>query len=120
MRIVWDRQSVTAEQVREDLAPEQKLKDSTVRTVLRRLEVKGYVRHTVEGRVYVYAPAVPPGHVAADAVRTIIDRFFGGSVENLLVGMVDGRLLNAAALKRLAQKIETAEARDRGKTRLKK
>ena len=117
MRIVWDRDSATAEEVREELAPEQALKDSTVRTVLRRLEAKGYVRHTFQGRVYVYTPAVPPGRVAADAVRTIVERFFNGSVENLLVGMVDDRLLSAATLKQLAQKIAEAESRERGKTR---
>ena len=52
MQLVWAEGPITAETVRERL--ERKLKESTVRTVLRRLEEKGYVTHTVDGRTYVY------------------------------------------------------------------
>jgi BlaI family penicillinase repressor len=89
----------------------QQLKDSTVRTILRRLEEKGYVEHEVEGRTYIYRPRVESQHVATDAVRGIIDRFCGGSVEDLLVGMVDDKILTPDKLKQLAVKIAEAEAK---------
>ena len=55
MSSVWRRESATAEQVRKDRAPKHKLKESTVRTLLGRLEKKGYLKHEVDGRVYVYS-----------------------------------------------------------------
>ena len=110
MDVVWARASVTAEDVRLALEPAQAIKDSTVRTILRRLEQKGYVEHEVDGRTYVYRPRIPSQHVATDAVRGIIDRFCNGSVEDLLVGMVDDKLLTPDKLRQLAQKIAEAES----------
>lgn len=116
MNVIWDRGTATAEDVRGALAPDQPLKDSTVRTVLRRLEEKGFATHTVEGRTYVYSPKVAPQNVASEAVRGIIERFCDGSVEDLLVGMVDSDLVSADKLRELADKIakaETAQKRNR-------
>jgi BlaI family penicillinase repressor len=115
MDVVWAKGLVTSEAVRIELEKTQQLKDSTVRTILRRLEEKGYVEHDVDGRTYVYRPRVESQHVATDAVRGIIDRFCGGSVENLLVGMVDGKMLSPGKLKQLANKIADAEANEKKK-----
>ncbi len=111
MEVVWAKGSATADAVRIELKKTQQLKDSTVRTILRRLEEKGYVEHDVEGRTYVYRPQVESQHVATDAVRGIIDRFCGGSVEDLLVGMVDDKILTPAKLEQLARKIAAAKAK---------
>lgn len=111
MDVIWAKGQATAETVRVELAKTQELKDSTVRTILRRLEEKGYVEHDVDGRTYVYQPRVESQNVAAGAVRGIIDRFCGGSVEDLLVGMVDDKILTPDKLKKLAKKIADAEAK---------
>jgi BlaI family transcriptional regulator, penicillinase repressor len=114
MHVLWERGAATADDVRTALAAAistgQPLKDSTVRTILRRLEAKGYAAHTSDGRTYVYSPRIDSRRVAADAVRGIIDRFCEGSVENLLVGMVDGELVSPQKLKQLADRIGRAEA----------
>lgn len=110
MQVVWSKARVTADDVRQALPRRQDLKDSTVRTILRRLEEKGYVEHDVEGRTYVYRPRVEPHNVATQQVRGIIDRFCRGSVENLLVGMVDDNLITPDALRELAERIDEAEA----------
>lgn len=115
MDVVWAKGQATAETVRIELEKSQLLKDSTVRTILRRLEEKGYVEHDVDGRTYVYRPRVESQHVATDAVRGIIDRFCGGSVEDLLVGMVDDKMLSPEKLKQLAEKIADAESREKKK-----
>lgn len=107
LTIVWRLTTVTADQVREEL--EKPLKDSTVRTVLRRLEEKGYLAHTVEDRTFVYRPAESPQRVAGRAVKRIVDWFCDGSVEALLVGMVDSKMLDRAELKRLAERIAAAQ-----------
>jgi predicted transcriptional regulator len=107
MQLVWANGRVTAEAVREQL--ERRLKESTVRTVLRRLEDKGYVTHTVEGRTYVYQAAAPRGRVAAKAVQRIVDWFCNGSIEEVLVGMVDASMLDQRQLRLLADKVAKAK-----------
>jgi predicted transcriptional regulator len=107
LSVVWRLGSVTAEQVREDL--DRPLKDSTVRTVLRRLEEKGYLAHSVEYRTFLYRPAESRQRVAGRAVKRIVDWFCDGSVEALLVGMVDSKVLDRAELQRLATRIAEAQ-----------
>ena len=107
LTIVWRLGSVTAEQVREEL--DRPLKDSTVRTVLRRLEEKGYLAHSVENRTFLYSPAQSRQRVAGRAVKRIVDWFCEGSVEALLVGMVDSKVLDRAELQRLATRIAEAQ-----------
>jgi BlaI family penicillinase repressor len=107
LSIVWQIGTVTAEQVREEL--NRPLKDSTVRTVLRRLEEKGYLAHTVEDRTFLYRPAQSRQRVAGRAVKRIVDWFCEGSVEALLVGMVDSKVLDRAELQRLAARIAEAQ-----------
>ena len=105
MDVLWRRAQNTAEDVREALAERHPMKDSTARTILKRLEEKGYVKHHVEGRTNVYRASEPPRNLAVTAVRQIIDRFCGGSAEQLLVGMVEDDVFDRAELQRLAQKI---------------
>lgn len=107
LTIVWRLGLVTAEQVREEL--QRPLKDSTIRTVLRRLEEKGYLAHDTENRTFVYRPAESRQKVAGRAVKRIVDWFCDGSVEALLVGMVDSKVLDRAELQRLAERIAAAQ-----------
>jgi BlaI family penicillinase repressor len=107
MQIVWDAGEVTADQVRSQL--KRKPKESTVRTVLRRLEDKGYVGHRVEGRTYIFRAAEARQDVAARAVKRIVGWFCNGSVEDVLVGMADARMLDPRVLKLLAKRIDAAK-----------
>jgi BlaI family transcriptional regulator, penicillinase repressor len=111
MEILWSRGPANSEQVREALGPKRRLKDSTIRTILRRLHEKGYTRYKVEGRTYVYTAAEQPRNVAVRAVRRILDRFCKGSVEELLTGMVDNEVLSRAELRELAAKIAGPKSR---------
>jgi BlaI family penicillinase repressor len=110
MDYVWSHGPVTAEACREALAPRRPMKESTIRTVLRRLEQKGYVTHEVDGRTFIYRAAELRQNVAVRAVKSIIDRFCGGSAEELLIGMVDNAVLDRRQLERLAQKIGQRKA----------
>lgn len=106
LSIIWRVGEVTAEQVREEIR--RPLKDSTIRTVLRRLEEKGYLSHSVENRTFLYRPAESRQRVAGRAVKRIVDWFCEGSVEALLVGMVDSKVLGRDELQRLATRIAQA------------
>ena len=105
MDYIWSHGPTTAEACRGALLTKHLMKDSTVRTVLRRLEEKGFLRHNIEGRTYVYRAVHARRNFAARAVSHIIDRFCGGSVEQLLVGMVENNVLDGTDLQRLARKI---------------
>ena len=115
MQVLWERRQATADEVRRALQQDQELKESTIRTVLKRLEAKGYLQHDVDGRTYVYRPVVKPENVASKQVRGIIDKLCRGSVENLLVGMVDDDLVTPQKLRQLAERIAKAEKRQKPK-----
>jgi predicted transcriptional regulator len=101
MHAVWDSGPSSVEVVHQVVSRKRDLKEATVRTLLRRLEHKGYLRHEEEGRAYVYHAIEPSRGVAARAVRQIIDRFCQGSVEELVSGMVDSKVLSSSEMKRL-------------------
>lgn len=111
--IIWRTGEATADQAREAL--QRPLKDSTVRTVLRRLEEKGYLEHSVENRTFLYRPAETPRKVAGRAVQRIVDWFCAGSVEDLLVGMVDSKVVSRSELERLARRIAAAKQQEGGR-----
>jgi predicted transcriptional regulator len=111
MDYIWSHGPVTAEHCREQLASSYPMKDSTIRTVLRRLEEKGYLTHEINGRTFVYEASAARQKVAVRAVKGIIDRFCGGSAEELVIGMVDNAILDRKALERLTRRI--AEARSK-------
>ena len=116
MQLVWANGPITADAVRERLP--RRSKESTVRTVLRRLEEKGYVTHAVDGRTYVYRAAEARGSVAAKAVKRIVDWFCNGSMEEVLVGMIDAKMLDGDQIKKLEEKIKQTKQdkfKDEGK-----
>ncbi|HXT87014.1 MAG TPA: BlaI/MecI/CopY family transcriptional regulator [Verrucomicrobiae bacterium] len=105
MDYVWAEGPCTSEQCREALADARPMKESTIRTVLRRLEEKGYVQHSLNGRTFVYRAAEARQNVAARAVKSIIDRFCGGSAEQLVIGMVDNKVIDKEQFERIARKV---------------
>jgi len=94
MRAVWDAEPCTVEAVHQAVSRTRSLKETTTRTLLRRLEQKGYLKHEADGRVYVYRAVEPARSLAARAVRQIIDRFCQGSMEDLVSGMVEANVLS--------------------------
>ena len=118
MKIVWANPAVSAETVREQLG--RGLKEATVRTVLRRLEEKGLVKHEVANRTFIYVAAEPRERFAAKAVKRIVDWFCDGSIDEVLVGMVDSDMLDKPQLDRLTERVRQAKQSKRGTTRVKK
>jgi BlaI family penicillinase repressor len=101
MRAVWASGPCSVEAVYDVVSRNRELKETTVRTLLRRLEQKGYLQHESEGRAYIYRATEPSRSLAARAVRQIIDRFCQGSVEELVSGMVESKSLSKDELDRL-------------------
>ena len=101
MQAVWDAGTCTVETVHQVISRNHKLKETSTRTLLRRLEGKGYLTHESEGRAYSYRAVEPARSLAARAVRQIIDRLCQGSVEELVAGMVDAKVLSKAEIEKL-------------------
>jgi BlaI family transcriptional regulator, penicillinase repressor len=112
MDYVWTDGPCTAESCREALAARRPMKDSTVRTVLRRLEQKGFLTHAIDGRTFIYRAAENRQNVAVRAVKSIIDRFCGGSAEELVIGLVNSDVIDRHQLERLARKVAEGKIGD--------
>ena len=112
MAALWEMRSGTVEEVRKRLP--SKLAYTTVLTILRNLETKGYVAHEEEGRMHRYAPKVAQRSAQRSAVARMIEKFFSGSPEALLARLVDDHELDAAELRKLAR---TISAPKRGKAK---
>jgi BlaI family transcriptional regulator, penicillinase repressor len=108
LELVWKLGKVTADQIRQAL--KRPLKESTVRTVLSRLEQKGFLGHEVEQRTFVYRAATPRADVTSRAVQRIADWFCNGSLDDVLLGMVDSKVIDQRDLQRLIAKIEKRKA----------
>jgi BlaI family transcriptional regulator, penicillinase repressor len=117
MDYVWANGPCSAESCREALAGSRPMKESTVRTILRRLEEKGFVSHEIEGRTYIYRALQARQNVAVRAVKNIIDRFCGGSAEELLVGMVQNSVIRREQLEKIARRIVREKADEKNSPR---
>ena len=110
MQVVWDCGPCAVEAVHQVVSRKRDLKETSVRTILRRLEQKGYLRHEEQGRAYVYRASETARSLAARAVRQIIDRLCKGSVEELVSGMVEAKVLSEGELERLEEFVRDSRA----------
>ena len=99
MAVLWERGPSTVAEVRDHL--EDALAYTTVLTVLRTLETKGFVSHEEEGKAHRYAPLVARDRAGKTALGQVLCKIFGGSREMLLANLVKERGIDAAELKRL-------------------
>jgi BlaI family transcriptional regulator, penicillinase repressor len=101
MAVLWERGPSTVAEVRDRLA--DPLAYTTVLTVLRTLETKGFVGHRNEGKAHRYAALVDRDDAGRSALGRIVDKIFGGSREMVLTQLVDDRGVDDAELERLRQ-----------------
>jgi predicted transcriptional regulator len=88
---------------------------SAVRKLLEILERRGHVRHTVEGRRYIYAPAETIGKARMSALRQMLNTFFGGSAEQAVVALLglSGRIPDEDRLREILAMAGKADQRKR-------
>ena len=104
MEVLWERGSATVAEVREAL--EDEMAYTTVLTVLRRLEEKGFVAHDEEGRAHRYRPLVERAQARESALERLTKKLFQGSPELLLTHLVSQKKLSEAELRRLRDLVE--------------
>ena len=104
MAVLWERGSGTVAEVR-DALPES-FAYTTVLTVLRTLEEKGFISHLAEGKAHRYVPVVSQDAAGQSALTRVLDKIFGGSPEMLLNQLVSDRDLDANTLRRLRKTLD--------------
>jgi BlaI family transcriptional regulator, penicillinase repressor len=110
MAVLWARGSGTVAEVRDALADD--FARTTVLTVLRTLEDKGYVRHVAEGKAHRYVPTVEPDLAGRSALSRILDTMFAGSHELLLAQLVSDRNVDKAKLRQLRAVLDARLGQD--------
>jgi predicted transcriptional regulator len=110
MEIVWARGEVTANEVRHVLSQTRQVARNTARTLLERMEEKGWLEHRLEGRTFLYRAARPRQETVGQKVRQIVETVCGGSPETLVAALLDYRGLRPDELKRIRQLLDQAQA----------
>jgi len=109
MQVLWEKGCATVGDVAASLSADPPLAYSTVLTTLRILEAKGYVRHTKDGRAFVYEPVVIQEEASRKALGHLLNRFFGGSCELLVVNLLKEETIGRAELRRIKKMITESE-----------
>lgn len=106
MEVVWEKGTATVAEVVDAVNEETPLAYSTVLTTLRILESKGYLRHTKDGRAFVYHPVVRRNKAQESATKHLLRRFFQGSAELLVLTLLERKKITPEQLNRLRKRIE--------------
>ena len=113
MNVLWKKGSATVGDVAASLTDDPPLAYSTVLTTLRILEGKGYLRHTKKARAFVYEPVVAQEEARRTALGYLVNRFFGGSSELLVVNLLKEETISRAELRRIRKMIAEGEGEQR-------
>ncbi len=106
LRFVWQIGEATVQQVCNQLPPKRNIAYKTVQTLLRRLEDKGYIRHKMKGKAYVFFPAVKREDVVKRTVVDFLDRLFGGDPRPLMQFLAEDGKIDAEDIERLRKLLE--------------
>ena len=101
LRLVWQLDKATVQDVCDKLPAKRKIAYSTVQTLLRRLEKKGYVKHNINGKAHVFFPAVKREHVIKRSVGDFLDRLFGGDPVPLMQYLAEHDKISAEDIEKL-------------------
>lgn len=110
MKIVWGHGEVSASEVREILSEKREWARNTVRTLLERMEEKGWLTHREDGRTFFYSAARPRQATIGQRVLEVVESVCGGSPEELVTALLDYRGLTQQELKRIRQMLNKAKA----------
>lgn len=106
LRLVWQTEEATVQQVHDALPAGRRVAYKTVQTLLRRLEDKGYLTHKTEGKAHVFYPAVRREAVVKRTVLDFLDRLFGGDPRPLMHFLAEDGRIDSQDIERLKGLIE--------------
>jgi len=118
LRVLWDRGEATVQDVRDGLAPEREFAQTTVATLLRRLEKRGVLTHRSEGRQFVYRPLQDADTVGRALVGELVDDLYGGRADALFAHLLEAKDVAPGDLARIKALIEEHQREEpRGRRR---
>jgi predicted transcriptional regulator len=109
MNVLWKEGRATVGDVMTSLTDDPPLAYSTVLTTLRILEAKGYLRHTKKARAFIYEPVIAHEEASRTALGHLVNRFFGGSRELLVVNLLKEETIGRAELRRIQRMIAESD-----------
>ena len=112
MQILWERGEATAREITDALNQAEAVAHSTTQTLLRKLEAKGAVAHTVQDRVFVFRPLSAEADTRESAARDLLVRVFGGSVYGLVSHLLKHEDVSGDEMARLRALIDAAPLAD--------
>jgi BlaI family penicillinase repressor len=109
MKLVWERENATVRDIYEALLEKRKIAYTTVMTMMKILETKGYLKKTRQERAFLYRPTRPKNQVIGGMLREFVDRVFNGAAEPLVVHLVKDKRLREKDLEKIVRMIEESE-----------
>ena len=110
MDLVWEHKELSARQICELLAAKGRVvAKNTVRTLLDRMEDKGWLRHREQGRAYLYSPTQAKHATAGQKIVEVLEQLCGGSPENLMSALIDYRGISEAELENIRAMLDRAK-----------
>jgi BlaI family penicillinase repressor len=106
MKLVWERDTAMVRDIYEALLERRKIAYTTVMTMMKILETKGYLKKRRVDRAFVYTPVQPKSQVIGGMIREFVDRVFNGSAEPLLVHLVKSNRISQKDLQKIVRMIE--------------
>ncbi len=111
MDCIWQHGELSVSGVRAILKPRRNVARNTVRTLLERMEEKGWLKHREEGRTYLYSAAQPQQATVGEKIVDVVERVCGGSPETLMAALINFRGLTKDELGRIRQMLDQAQLR---------
>jgi predicted transcriptional regulator len=109
MKVVWQREKATVRDVYEALRETRQVAYTTVMTMMKILEEKGYLKKTSVDRAHLYKPAKPRQQVVGAMVRDFLDRVFDGASDGLLLHLAKDNKLTEKQRRIVKQIIEESD-----------
>jgi BlaI family transcriptional regulator, penicillinase repressor len=108
MNVVWEKGKVTVHDVKEALGKGRKPAYSTILTMMRKIEAKGYLDHEIENRTYIYRATISQKDVRHSVLGDILDRLFDGSPALLMNSLVEHKDITETELQQIKKLIKGA------------
>jgi len=109
MRILWEREEATVNEVHEALAPRRRLAPTTVATLLKRLEKRGLLAHRSRGRQFVYRSLRNADEIGRSMVSGLVDSLYDGRAAELFAQLLDTRHITPGDLAKIKRLIAAKE-----------
>lgn len=111
MRVLWKRGPSSVAEVQEDLRESRPLAYSTLATLLKRMEDKHAVRHSIDGRTFIYEAAIEPEEAGHSLFADLLEHVFAGSPSQLVSHLLQSREIDPAELERIRSLVQDHESR---------